>query len=216
MKVSYLIFVCWLATIFSGCALQSSRVTVYEKDFPFPAYEHDGGDRSYRFAPVDRGLIVTLKNDTLVGLVKLLYYPYEHHIPILPSGKKGDSAVANIKRKDIRFIRTYSDTTQKQFTDYVNVGFDGLWRCLGMKNNVGLFDNYDNMGNGQKYAEKRMLLVTPKQKLLLYDSFQILFHSRYSYLLKFINKRYSKHFKKQDFENERAEINYILDKENEQ
>jgi hypothetical protein len=130
----------------------------------------------------------------------------------LPYGKTASTDVVNTKRKDIQVIRVYNDSAQSTYTDYVNIAFYGLWRKLNRKNGNGLYDNFDNMGNA-KYSEKRIVLVTGNQRLLMYNQAQQLFHNRYSYLLKFINNRYRTHFKRSDFENEMAEIEYILEKE---
>lgn len=212
-KVLTIMFKCLPAILLTNCSVMTPRNTIFTKQFPTPSYELNTGSRSYEHAPVEKGVIVTTKSDTLKGLVKLIYYPYGDHIPILPLGKTTGGEVVNTKRRDIRYIKVYEDSGQTKFTDYVNIDFDGLWRVLGRKNGNGVYDNFDGMGNGQKYSSKRMILVTGKEKLLMYNSMQKLFQSRYSYLLKFINKRYHRKLNKEYFKNEKAEIEFILDSE---
>jgi hypothetical protein len=212
-KVFRIMFECLPVILFTNCGVMTPRNTAYTKQFPMPSYELNTGSRSYEHAPVEKGTIVTTKNDSLNGFVKLIYYPYGDHIPILPFGKTTGGDVVNTKRRDIQYIRVYNDSGQTKFTYYVNIDFDGLWRVLGNKNGNGVYDNFDGMGNAQKYSTKRMILVTGKEKLLMYNSMQKLFQSRYSYLLKFINKRYHKKYNKEYFKDEKAEIEFILDNE---
>ena len=212
-KVLAILFGSLSVILFTNCGVMTPRNTIFTKQFPTPSYELNAGSRSYEHAPVEKGCVVTTKGDTLKGLVKLIYYPYGDHIPILPFGKTTGGDVVNTKRRDIQYIRVYGDSGETKFTDYFNIDFEGLWRVIGKKNKNGLYDNFDGMGNGRKYSSKRMVFVNNKEKLLMYNNMQKLFQSRYSYLLKFINKRYHKTLKKDYFKDEKAEIEFILDNE---
>ena len=201
--------------LLAGCGVQTPRKTPFVKTFPLPKYENSPGARAYRWAPVDKGFVVTKNRDTIAGLVKLIFFPYGDHIPVLPTGKQAAEAIINVRRKNIELIRTFQDSTNRTPTDYANIDFDGLWRVLARKDSTGLFDNYDGMGNGQKYSEKRMILVSKGEKVLMYSGWHSLFQSRNGYLLRFMNKRYHQHYKKDEFKDLQAEMDYIVNKENE-
>ncbi len=210
------IYAYWIIILVMSCSSLPPGTTRYNKQFPMPGYESNVGANSYIYAPVERGFVVTKKNDTLKGLVKLIYYGNGDHIPVLPTGKKTATDIINIKRKDIDYIHVYDDTSMSIYKDYVNIDYFGLWRRLGINDKVGIYDNYEFMGRGQKIDGKElMVLVTGNQKEVMYHGFQTVFQSRYSYLLSFLNKRYYQHFKKNYFKDQNSEIEYILEKENE-
>jgi hypothetical protein len=87
-----------------------------------------------------------------------------------------------------------------------------LWRLRKGKNSVAILDNSIFQYFQQKYAPPKMILVSNGQITDMYSVVGGFLHDNRtrSLLLKFINKRYTKTFKKADFKTEDDLIDYIL------
>jgi hypothetical protein len=180
-------------------------------------------------APVVRGIIVLKKNstryrtyDSLNGFIKLLpYWPsFGSYMPILPYGDKWElKSVINVEIQDIAYIRIekiykYSFDSSARYTDFVNIDSLHLWRLIGRKNEVSLYDNM--LGDMNSLFLKRMVLVSGNQPITVFTwaSYNKHFGNIRQLLLNFIKRRYKIKLPETDFKSNMDLINVILDQEN--
>jgi hypothetical protein len=178
------------------------------------------------------GYIFTTNKDTLRGRMNIdgfnLSYVQPTFIKVGPANsvKQGEVKVNLI---DINYVRLKQPGSNDSF-DYVP--FEGtLWQVLGKKKNAAIFyhEGYYLFSTGigiytkwhSAYMDK-MVLISAKKVISIplidesYINRHTIFHflSHTPQLLQFINKRYDQHFNKNDFKDEKAMIDYILNAEN--
>jgi hypothetical protein len=155
-------------------------------------------------APIKEGLIVLRNSDSLKGIIKLL--PFALSYPLLDTTT---NKILDIYVRDISLMRIYHTTPDGPFSDFISLNYKHfLWRLLGKRNNVAIYDNELNGGI------LKLLLVTPVKRMWLYNNMTWFFHANMDYLLiRFINNRYQTSLKEEDFRATQDMIQYILDKE---
>jgi len=88
-----------------------------------------------------------------------------------------------------------------------------LWKLLKSKDSIGIYNNL--IFPVEKYlgTASNMVLVTQNEIIEIYGFWQMfLSNSRVDKMtIRFINKRYSKDFKKKDFKDINAMFDYILE-----
>jgi hypothetical protein len=179
---------------------------------------------------ITEGYIVTNKNDTLRGYIKIspTVYVYEpdQSIAFLPLNKTDSKDIKNIEMSQTTLVRTIPG--KNDTIDYIplpTASFDStLWRVLATKDNIkicyqySLYKVFDYTNNVlDKDYDRSLVLVTKTGAVKsIYPSGFMNFHFNdinYS-LLKFINKKYKQHFTINSFKTANAMVDYILDKEN--
>ncbi len=167
-------------------------------------------------AAVLKGYIVRKNGDTLRGYVKMQTNYDEgetiSEVPLLPFDKKREIDILHISISDIDLVRIYSPRGTA-FEDYMPVG-SAMWLLLGRKGQVSLCCQvwgkpyWDDPNN--HYNEAALVSGQQVTKISMgpvgFDR---------GGLVKFINKRYDKHFTTKYFNRKKsAIIKYILDQEN--
>jgi hypothetical protein len=224
-----IVSIIYCSLIFVGCG---HNLTQLQREWPIKT----GWTNQYSTFPVQRGCIILRSKDTLCGIIKLLpngqriHYAY---IQILQNSMKDAKDVIKIEKNDIEFINIYkyNGNIQSKSIDYYYLGnkfSSDYWRIIGKRNGATIYiSDYPNNesddwnDSNQDYYQ---LLLTSKKDTTIIGTYQSLLRSDKSshrtikntkILLKFINKHYSQHFNKEDFKNNQALLDYILDKENE-
>ena len=189
--------------------------------------------QGYVGGTVLRGYVVLKKKDTVSGLIR---YNGTNLVQVLPDGERmAPENIQNFSYYDIQYFRVSVDSSEPRtcYTDYVffapdfkirgNLTLsDKLWRQLGKRGNVGIYDdltyfsNYSTRPSIEIYDARKariynMFLLTGNGASLIYRSPS--FRGITGSLLKFINRRYHAHFHREDFKTVRSMIDYILDKE---
>ena len=87
-----------------------------------------------------------------------------------------------------------------------------MYQILGTRNQLRLcyyeWGNGDSDGNMSYHGE--LILVTKKDSIVILQSGMPGAQKPSLFLLQFINKKYNQHFKKEDFKDVNARIDYIL------
>ena len=144
-------------------------------------------------------------------------------ILLLPEDKIEKKDIIFINVETINFVRVYADNINENnhFTDYYyyHRGKEDLFLYTYAKAGKVLVA----VGNG--YFDETVtssniyeLYLFSSQKGLIDIAPPNDFYTRINpqkHFLKFINKHYQQHFKKEDFKDENAMVDYILNKENE-
>jgi len=193
---------CWIALIliFSSCNI--SRQAKLNRVWPI----------HYRFlsssakdiAAVQKGYVkmqISYNDGETIG-----------EVPVLPFDKKREMDILHIALDDIDLVRIYSPRGTT-FGDYMPVG-SAMWSLLGRKGQVSVCYQvwgkpyWDDPNN---YYDEAALVSGQRVTQIgmgggAYDR---------RIFVKFINKRYGKHFTTKDFRRKKsAIIQYILDQEN--
>ncbi len=189
--------------------------------------------QGYVGGTVLRGYVVLKKKDSVSGLIR---YNGTNLVQVLPDGERmAPENIQSFSYYDIQYFRVCDDLAAPRtcYTDYVffppafkvrgNLTLsDKLWRQLGKKGNVGVYDdltyfsNYSTRPSFEIYDARKariynMFLLTGNGVSLIYRSPS--FWGITGSLLKFINRRYHAHFHRDDFKTARSMIDYILDQE---
>jgi hypothetical protein len=189
--------------------------------------------QGYVGGTVLRGYVVLKKKDTVSGLIR---YNGTNLVQVLPDGERmADYNIKNFSYYDIQYFRVYVDSSEPRncYTDYVflrpdfkvrvNLTLDDkLWRQLGKKGNVGIYDDFTYLSN---YSTHPVVKIYDAGRARIYNMFlltgngvSLIYRSPFrgitGSLLKFINRRYHTQFHRHDFKTVRSMIDYILDKEN--
>lgn len=175
--------------------------------------KHSG--TSADLASVTVGFIITKSTDTLRGYIKIqtVYYYGDKllYIPLLPFNKTKKADIIKVKLEDIDYVRV-NFPQKKGTSDYMPIQ-STMWLILGSKNQIRLcYQNWGDYFFGNNWDE--MILISGSEISEIPISNSSIFHPRSYFILEFINKRYSEHFKQEDFKDEKAMEDYILDKEN--
>jgi hypothetical protein len=175
------------------------------------------------YDPVYMGYIVTTNGDTLRGLMKFgsTYKPHETmtRIMIIPLGQNKKDSIIHLRKKDINYIRSFEDSTKNKFTDFLKLPNGGLYRLIEKANDIGMYisNSYTNGTYNCPLYKGGMLLYKDKTEVIISigNFFSNNLRSPQKNLVQFINKRYQQDFNKEDFKDEKAMVDYILNKENE-
>lgn len=131
---------------------------------------------------VYRGYIVTDRQETLAGLVRIS--------PNLDDYAVRDTvthAVREVNLKEIDFIRVYSDSSERTYKDWYNIHYkDALWILLAKKNDVAMYEVTQ-----LKPFWPSMVLITPHERIEFGSSLSIVLHGGYQGAIRrFIHERY--------------------------
>jgi len=186
---------------------------------------------------ITKGYIVTNRNDTLNGYIKItptIDVDQSHlaeSVPFLPFNKTDAKDIRDIEIDSVNLIRTI---TENNYTaDYIplqSVNFERtLWLLHIQKNNIKICYQYqfsqtiDYSNNAVNPVQNNyggeLVLVSKAGSIIKIIPFGD-FNSRPKndakfYMLKFIKKRYHQTLNENSFKDENAMVDYILDKENE-
>jgi hypothetical protein len=100
-----------------------------------------------------------------------------------------------------------------KFELYKNLNYENtLWRLRKQKNSVAIYDNSIFQYDVLKIAPPKMILISNGQVTDMYSTGGGFLHDNKirSLLLRFINDRYKKAFKKSDFKTDDDLVDYIL------
>jgi hypothetical protein len=200
-----------LTTVFFGCV--SIQKTELDKKWPKKISFVDRFDIDPPL--VKGGYILTTNNDTLKGYFKLRRYS-EVNVPsqpilFLPFVKTKATDIVNIKINDINYIRV----KQQHAVDSLDYkSFDSnLWLVIGQRNEKSmLFQRWEKAHSEQDeiiiVSEKKVIVRIPldENKLGTRDT-------KFSSILKFINKRYDQTINKDSFKTEKEMFEYLIKKE---
>jgi len=133
---------------------------------------------------------------------------------IFSSDAVSDTMIEWIKIKTINSAKVYGNEKRTLFIEYKNLHHDNtLWKLLKSKDSIGIYNNL--IFPVEKYlgTASNMVLVTQNEIIEIYGFWQMfLSNSRVDKMtIRFINKRYSKDFKKKDFKDINAMFDYILE-----
>lgn len=172
---------------------------------------------SYNSSPISLGYILLKNGDTLKGRIKILVFSKIEftYIPIVAMGKNEIKDIQNVQRRNIKYVRTYSDTIEysNNFKDFINLDDKELWHLVAKKDSIIIYDNY-LPGDTEIFGDD-MILMSKSKKIKIYGN--SIFHTNgvQPLLVRFINKRYKEKREITDFPDENAMLNYILTKESE-
>jgi hypothetical protein len=208
MTTSIKVSIIFLISFFLGSDKNDLYAQGKHFEWPGPSY-----GKFYIRTPVVEGYILLKYGDTLVGKIKpLVYIKYLYdYIPILPNGKNAFRDIINVPRRNIEYVRIFTDSLHESFTDYVIMDDMNLWRVIARNDSVVICDDFRKY-ELQKYGEEMFLEIKGK-KIKIYGN--SIFHTDGAspLILKFINKRYKEHFDETHFTDEDAMIHYILERE---
>jgi hypothetical protein len=208
----------WKLSVFflTGCGILGPQATLNRS---WPVKYGFGTELST--TPVREGYILTKKDDTLRGYIKMAtVYEVAYTItaiPILPFNKKSKSDLLEVKLADIDYVRIQNTLKSKITEDYMPVN-SAMWQVLGSKGPVKVCYRQveaDSLSSGYSRRYDQMLLLTGKWIIVIPMIHTGLFQSRLDLLLEFINDRYRKSFQRADFKDQNDMINYILNNEKE-
>lgn len=187
------------------------------------------GKKSFLSASqVREGFILTRNNDTLKGYINISTDGPLDNVSLLPFNKTKRSDIINVKPGDIDFVRM-KFPSEADSTDYMPIPIKPLkgnqvktspdkslmYQILGTKNQWRLcyyeWGDGDSDGNMSYHGE--LVLVTKKDSIVSLQSGMPGAQKPSRFLLQFINERYSQHFKKEDFKDVKAKIDYVLGQE---
>lgn len=194
---------CILIPLLLGC---SPELTSLQKEWPVVYYP------SRANIPVHKGFIVLKNNDTMRGIIKLVY---PNSVAIWPYGTKKDSKSVLFKPiVDIEYMGIYDDTVDDKsdrFYKYIKLGNDYLARLVVSNGEYKICDDPTND------FHKVNILVTPKDTVKMFTSFNLQKHfgNKKKLILMFINKRYGQNFSIEYFRDEKSMFDYILESEKE-
>jgi hypothetical protein len=188
-------------------------------------YDPPTGDGTDQYV-LTQGYIVTNKNDTLRGYIKIPVYAdrdpdtLSQRIPFLPFNNQGAKDIQNVRTPDVNLVKIAlpGSTDSVEYIPRNAV----LWVLLGTKNNINIcyqyyqWDTYDENGNNSGTSNSTAMILETKTgtAVKIYSKGIINFDSDKRSMAKFINKRYAQHVDKNSFKDENAMIDYILDQEN--
>jgi len=195
---------------------------------------HTGSDQDDGYI-ITKGYIVTNRNDTLNGYIKItptIDIDQSHlaeSVPFLPFNKTAAKDIRDIEIDSINLIRTI---TENNYTaDYIplqSVNFERtLWLLHIQKNDIKIcyqyqfFQtiDYSNDINPVQNNYGGELVLVPKAGSIITIIPTGNFNSRLGdaklSMLKFIRKRYHQTLAENSFKDKNAMVDYILDKENE-
>jgi hypothetical protein len=207
-------WVLYFVLLLQGCGEAQRYAQEHLKEWPIVQETTNTFGHIYNDVAVRQGYILLKSGDTLGGRMKVL--PYAHgifdFIPLLPPGKQERKDIMVVEKETIDYVRIYPDSlrTDSSVTDFINLEGKDLWRLLAKKNDVGIYDNFFP-GISRPFGEEMILFEKNKKTRIFHNAFyneEVL-----PLLVKFINRRYRSHVTEADFEDARAMIRYILDKE---
>jgi hypothetical protein len=133
---------------------------------------------------------------------------------VFSSVTESDSLISWIKIKDISSVKVFGDELRTFSIDYINLEHNNtLWKIIRRNDSAFICNDMIIPFESINGAAKKMFLVTPTERIDMY-SFGGWFISNSrtdNLLIKFINKRYNKDFKKKDFKGINAMLDYILE-----
>jgi hypothetical protein len=208
----------------AGC---TPAITSLQKSWPVQYNNNWRGHAFYIYALVERGWILTKSNDTLRGIIKLLpqapsLYSY---VQILPEGENCQEDIIKVEAKNIQYVVVdHASFYDSAYTYFVNINDKYFWRLLAKKDGILILDEADWSATNHStltpeyythYGHK-MFLFRNERRIRISHVFQAMSHRNdvRPLLLKFINKRYSKSFRKRDFKKVSDMFDYILNEEN--
>jgi hypothetical protein len=171
---------------------------------------------------VKEGYILMKNNDTLKGYFKMRelneFNVPSKPIPFLPFNKTSVSDIINIKIDSINYIRKKlaKGTDSADYVPFEST----LWLVLGRKNRISiLYQEWNKRADYDVsiYQQWDEIIVTSEKLIVKIPTYGKKWnpHSQNFFILKFINDRYGQNFNSNDFKNQKAMLDYILDKENE-
>lgn len=162
--------------------------------------------RYAQIAPTINGKIITIRNDTIVGIIKQLH----GHFPILPNS---NSTVLEINQDSVSkvILIGHSILKDSHTTELVNLGRSmGYWRIISENGQCGI---YDNVLSAPTFVfGTKMILLVNKKRYKIYSTFSYVFHNGQivPMLKRFIKRRFSKIDKIQNEESAENLIQLIL------
>jgi hypothetical protein len=136
------------------------------------------------------------------------------YVQLLPLDKKGKKDIIKVNLDDIDFVRI-KYPGDSSTADYMPVR-NAMWPIVGRKGQVRVCLISFSDDRDQNVSDPRAVLVLGKALINIPVTAKNsgVWHSRYLYLLQFINKRYGENFDKKHFKGKMDMFNYILDREN--
>jgi hypothetical protein len=215
MKITFFINVTCIFLVFIADAQPS-----LQSNWPLRSAAYERGSTSYNNAPVLKGFILMKNGDTLKGKIKLIIStgkpPSRYAFPFLQDGKNGADDIQYIGVNSVNYFRVFNDSVNNTFTDIVNVD-NRFWRLLGKKNRVAVYEETISTSMFLFNRDGRVMFVSENKPVIITSSFSTMLHGWHIYpaIINFINKRYHKSFKENDFKTGMDMIDYILNNENE-
>jgi hypothetical protein len=132
---------------------------------------------------------------------------------IYTSDIESDSLIKWIKIKDINSVKVFGDEQRKFSIDYINLDHNKiLWKIMRKSDSAFICNDLIFPIEVDFGAVRRIQLVTPTERIDIYSFKGWYIYTRIDNLIvKFINKRYNKTFKKEDFKNINSMFDYILE-----
>jgi hypothetical protein len=218
MLPKYIYVAVGLIMSFYGCA--TLKETKLDKKWPQRLSVIDQFDIDPPL--VKEGYILTKNNDTLKGYFKMRelneFNMPSMPIPFLPFNKTKATDIINIKIDSINYIRKKL-AKETDSVDYIP--FEStLWLVLGRKNGIKiLYQQWNKRADYDVsiYQQWDEIIIASDKLIVKIPTYGKKWspHSQNFFILKFINERYGQNFYNKDFKNQKAMLDYILEKENE-
>ncbi len=198
-----------LIFILHGCYPPPSEL---EKKWPNWKSERTFG---YMAAPVRRGYILTINNDTLFGYIRIFDCNEAgsqlNGVSILPFNKTLATDIITVKLPDIDYIKVEMPDG-KDSAEYIIV-HGVTWRIIGERKNVRICyeETWTTDIGGTAIDGNWTCLVKGKEIKMMPGN---RFNPTLAFSLRrYINDSYGKHYAEKDFKSNKGMINYILDRE---
>ena len=201
--------------VFSFCGARDLSAQP-PSDWPKAHMGHAWATKIYNDAIVCYADVFLKRGDTLRGTVKLFPYATNGYPIYCWRERTPRTFMVNLDRRKIAFVRTYPNPFRPDtgYTDFVNLHNKDLWRKLAWRGNWTIYDDYVPTDGVPPFGRDMILVGKEKKWIKIY-------HLRHRdigadvgpRILSFINLRYHQQFQPQDFKDQRAMMEYILDRE---